>query len=61
KMARLSYDPTKDPWARRHAWRLHPAFSLRSSIFKMAPGLGIATVLFAGYMAYNKFGTSSKH
>ncbi|KAJ1665740.1 hypothetical protein EV178_002875 [Coemansia sp. RSA 1646] len=37
----------KDPWARREAWRKHPAFSKMNQLKGMFPGLGIATGLFA--------------
>ncbi|KAJ2655641.1 hypothetical protein IWW48_005439 [Coemansia sp. RSA 1200] len=41
----------KDPWARREAWRKHPAFSKMSQLKGMFPGFGIASGLFAVYLA----------
>jgi len=44
--------PVGDPWARAEAWRYTGPFT-RFNRFKGAfPGLGIATVAFAGYCAY---------
>ncbi|KAJ2726150.1 hypothetical protein GGI07_000789 [Coemansia sp. Benny D115] len=52
----------KDPWARREAWRDHPSFSKMAQLRGMFPGLGIATGLFAVYLAYDHFaGKSHKH
>ncbi|KAJ2546285.1 hypothetical protein EV175_005657, partial [Coemansia sp. RSA 1933] len=41
----------KDPWERREAWRRHPAFSKMSQLKGMFPGFGIASGLFAVYLA----------
>ncbi|KAJ2767424.1 hypothetical protein IWQ56_003339 [Coemansia nantahalensis] len=52
----------QDPWARREAWRNHPAFSKMSQLRGMFPGLGIATGLFAVYLAYEHIsGPKTKH
>ncbi|KAJ1905615.1 hypothetical protein LPJ81_001826 [Coemansia sp. IMI 209127] len=51
----------KDPWARREAWRKHPAFSRMSQLRGMFPGLGIASGLFAVYLAYEHFTQPKKH
>ncbi|KAJ2462080.1 hypothetical protein GGI03_004703, partial [Coemansia sp. RSA 2337] len=44
-----------DPWAQREAWRNHPSFSKMSQLRGMFPGFGIATGLFAIYLAYDHF------
>ncbi|KAJ2479965.1 hypothetical protein EV174_003871 [Coemansia sp. RSA 2320] len=45
----------KDPWAKREAWRNHPSFSKLAQLRGMFPGLGIASGLFAIYLAYDHF------
>ncbi|KAH8148093.1 uncharacterized protein LAJ45_07857 [Morchella importuna] len=55
--------PTRaDPWARIETWRYTGPFT-RWNRFKGAfPGLGIATVAFAGYCAYEAvFMKEEKH
>ncbi|PYH86465.1 NADH-ubiquinone oxidoreductase B12 subunit [Aspergillus uvarum CBS 121591] len=42
----------KDPWARYEAWRYTGPFSRWNRFRNLFPGLGIATVAFAGYCAY---------
>ncbi|TPX46020.1 hypothetical protein SeLEV6574_g03489 [Synchytrium endobioticum] len=42
-----------DPWRKRDAWRRHDFFSARNRFLHMVPGLGIATVAFAAYLAYD--------
>lgn len=42
-----------DPWARRENWRYHPFFKISNRIWNMVPGIGIATVAFIGYLAYD--------
>ncbi|KAJ3148607.1 hypothetical protein HDU89_004705 [Geranomyces variabilis] len=48
-----------DPWGRREAWRYNDFFSAKNRIRNMTPGLGIATVAFAVYVAYDKWYQSS--
>lgn len=47
-----------DPWAKYHDWRNHPVFQRKNQMKNMFPGLGIASVAFAGYCIveylYNK-------
>ncbi|KAJ3397780.1 hypothetical protein HDV05_002859 [Chytridiales sp. JEL 0842] len=43
----------KDPWAKREAWRNHAFWSRSNRVKAMFPGLGIASVAFAGYLAYD--------
>ncbi|KAH8602338.1 NADH-ubiquinone oxidoreductase B12 subunit family-domain-containing protein [Bisporella sp. PMI_857] len=53
--------PANDPWARREAWRYTGLFS-RANRFKGSfPGLGIATVAFAGYCGYEYFFLNDSH
>ncbi|KAI9501227.1 NADH dehydrogenase 1 beta subcomplex subunit 3, partial [Coemansia spiralis] len=49
-----------DPWAKREAWRSHPAFSKMSQLRGMFPGFGIASGLFAVYLVYDHFSNSDK-
>ncbi|PSS00951.1 NADH dehydrogenase 1 beta subcomplex subunit 3, partial [Coniella lustricola] len=50
-----------DPWERHEAWRYKGLFS-RWSRFKGAfPGLGIATVAFAVYCAYDYAFAKDEH
>ncbi|KAF2004447.1 hypothetical protein P154DRAFT_572107 [Amniculicola lignicola CBS 123094] len=50
-----------DPWARYEAWRYTGPFT-RFQRFKGAfPGLGIATVAFAGYLVYEEMFTKTEH
>ncbi|KAK4123098.1 hypothetical protein N657DRAFT_681243 [Parathielavia appendiculata] len=50
-----------DPWERNEAWRYTGRFS-RFNRFKNAfPGLGIATVAFAGYCIYEHFFLDNRH
>ncbi|KAI9470198.1 hypothetical protein LPJ78_002992 [Coemansia sp. RSA 989] len=52
----------KDPWAQREAWRNHPSFSKMAQLRGMFPGFGIASGLFAVYLAYDHFaGSKPKH
>ncbi|KAJ1964787.1 hypothetical protein GGI12_001193 [Dipsacomyces acuminosporus] len=51
----------KDPWARREAWRNHPSFSKMAQLRGMFPGLGIASGLFAVYLAYDHFSQSKSN
>ncbi|KAF1346767.1 NADH-ubiquinone oxidoreductase B12 subunit family-domain-containing protein [Delphinella strobiligena] len=61
KFAAASGPVAKDPWARYEAWRYTGPFS-RWNRFKGAfPGLGIATVAFAGYLAYEAVFVKDDH
>ena len=48
---------TVDPWARRDAWRYDTFFSTKRRLAAMFPGLGIATVAFGVYVAYDQWYT----
>ncbi|KAJ2380534.1 hypothetical protein H4S02_006639 [Coemansia sp. RSA 2611] len=52
---RAQLSTAKDPWAAREAWRNHPSFSKMSQLRGMFPGFGIASGLFAIYLAYDHF------
>ncbi|KAH7002012.1 NADH-ubiquinone oxidoreductase B12 subunit family-domain-containing protein [Ilyonectria destructans] len=53
--------PRYDPWERNEAWRYTGTFS-RWNRFKNAfPGLGIASVAFAGYCGYEYFFLGDDH
>ncbi|KAF2488570.1 hypothetical protein BU16DRAFT_431698, partial [Lophium mytilinum] len=55
KFAAASGQRAGDPWSRAEAWRYTGPFT-RFNRFKSAfPGLGIATVAFAGYVAAEHF------
>ncbi|KAJ1553367.1 hypothetical protein HK405_008131 [Cladochytrium tenue] len=43
----------KDPWARREAWRSTPYFSASRRFLSLTPGLGVASVIFSVYLAYD--------
>ncbi|KAJ9642989.1 hypothetical protein H2201_006383 [Coniosporium apollinis] len=61
KLAASSGAPPRDPWARYEAWRYTGPFS-RWNRFKGAfPGLGIATVAFAGYLVYERIFLKDEH
>ncbi|KAH8910114.1 hypothetical protein BR93DRAFT_966163 [Coniochaeta sp. PMI_546] len=61
KFAASAGQPRYDPWERAEAWRYTGRFS-RFNRFKGAfPGLGIATVAFAGYCAYEYFFIPAEH
>ena len=49
----------KDPWAQRDAWRHSEFFSQSNRTKRLFPGLGLALVAFAGYVAYDQWYTSS--
>jgi hypothetical protein len=44
-----------DPWAARYAWRQHETFSFRNRVSQMAPGLGVGSAAFIGYVLYDNF------
>ncbi|KAI9727754.1 MAG: hypothetical protein M1834_007993 [Cirrosporium novae-zelandiae] len=52
KLAASTGQPANDPWRRAEAWRYHGPFSRFNRLKGSFPGLGIATVAFAGYCAY---------
>ncbi|KAF2114802.1 hypothetical protein BDV96DRAFT_494387 [Lophiotrema nucula] len=61
KLAAASGNTKGDPWARYEAWRYTGPFS-RWNRFKGAfPGLGIATVAFAGYLVYEQLFMQKEH
>jgi NADH dehydrogenase (ubiquinone) 1 beta subcomplex subunit 3 len=51
----------KDPWIRNEAWRYMGQFSRFNRLVKGTfPGLGIASVAFAGYLVYDAM-TGDEH
>ncbi|KAK1756031.1 putative nadh:ubiquinone oxidoreductase [Echria macrotheca] len=61
RFTKASAVPRYDPWERAEAWRYIGRFS-RFNRFKNAfPGLGIATVAFAGYCAYEYMFLKDEH
>ncbi|KAI1364730.1 NADH-ubiquinone oxidoreductase B12 subunit family-domain-containing protein [Xylaria arbuscula] len=61
KFAAAAGQPRYDPWERAEAWRYTGTFS-RWNRFKGAfPGLGIATVAFAGYLVYEQMFLQEEH
>ncbi|GAB7362448.1 hypothetical protein MBLNU230_g2770t1 [Neophaeotheca triangularis] len=61
KFAASSGQPRNDPWARYEAWRYTGPFT-RFNRFKSAfPGLGIATVAFAGYLVAEQIFFKPEH
>nr|POE65048.1 hypothetical protein CFP56_34716 [Quercus suber] len=59
--ARAAGQPANDPWARHEAWRYSGPFSRYNRFKGSFPGLGIATVAFAGYLVYEQMFMSSAH
>src|ERR1700759_2552776 len=52
----------KDPWVRNEAWRYMNQFSPTNRLIKGSfPGLGIATVAFAGYCVYEAMFMKEEH
>ncbi|KAK3061180.1 hypothetical protein LTS18_006861 [Coniosporium uncinatum] len=61
KFAAASGQPANDPWKRAEAWRYQGMFT-RWNRFKGAfPGLGIATVAFGVYLAYEAVFLKDEH
>ncbi|KAF2262062.1 hypothetical protein CC78DRAFT_535121 [Lojkania enalia] len=61
KLAAASTKTHGDPWARYEAWRYTGPFT-RWNRFKGAfPGLGIATVAFAGYLVAEQLFFKDEH
>ncbi|BFZ53284.1 hypothetical protein PYCC9005_000307 [Savitreella phatthalungensis] len=46
--------PTKDPWARREAWRYQGPFSPRARFMSAFPGLGLGVGAFVVYLIAEK-------
>ncbi|EMC97094.1 hypothetical protein BAUCODRAFT_32837 [Baudoinia panamericana UAMH 10762] len=61
KFAAAAGQPANDPWARHEAWRYTGPFTRWSRLRGAFPGLGIATVAFAGYMVYETLFMSPAH
>ncbi|CAI7676427.1 hypothetical protein N7533_006055 [Penicillium manginii] len=51
----------RDPWARNEAWRYSGPFSRWNRFKGLFPGLGIATVAFTAYCAYEHFFLKDDH
>ncbi|RMJ27976.1 hypothetical protein PHISP_01173 [Aspergillus sp. HF37] len=51
----------RDPWARNEIWRYTGPFSRWNRFKGTFPGLGIASVAFAGYCAYEHFFLREQH
>ncbi|KAJ5089222.1 hypothetical protein N7532_007906 [Penicillium argentinense] len=51
----------RDPWARNEAWRYTGPFSRWNRFKGLFPGLGIATVAFTAYCAYEHFFLKDDH
>jgi NADH-ubiquinone oxidoreductase B12 subunit family len=55
---------TADPWAKRDAWRYSAFFSSKNRIARLAPGLGLGTLLFGVYVCadqyYMRYGAGAK-
>ncbi|KAJ4304159.1 hypothetical protein N0V88_001769 [Collariella sp. IMI 366227] len=61
---RATGTPRYDPWERKdpsEAWRYTGRFSRFNRFKNSFPGLGIATVAFAGYCAYEHFFMKEEH
>ncbi|KAF1823114.1 uncharacterized protein K489DRAFT_318626 [Dissoconium aciculare CBS 342.82] len=61
KLAAAASSKAADPWARNEAWRYSGPFTRANRFRNSFPGLGIATVAFAGYLAYEQFFMTSSH
>ncbi|EGP85462.1 uncharacterized protein MYCGRDRAFT_19626, partial [Zymoseptoria tritici IPO323] len=61
KFAAASGQPKNDPWARVEAWRYTGPFTRRNRFKNSFPGLGIATVAFAGYLVYEQVFMAPAH
>ncbi|EJT81961.1 hypothetical protein GGTG_01935 [Gaeumannomyces tritici R3-111a-1] len=53
--------PRYDPWERAETWRYKGQFSRWNRFRGSFPGLGIATVAFAAYCAYEHFVLADDH
>ncbi|KAI6778832.1 uncharacterized protein J7T54_002662 [Emericellopsis cladophorae] len=56
-----SGQPKYDPWERTEAWRYEGTFTRWNRFKGGLPGLGTASVAFAGYCAYEYFFLDDKH
>ncbi|KFY09472.1 hypothetical protein V492_05485 [Pseudogymnoascus sp. VKM F-4246] len=54
-------DRRGDPWRRREAWRYNGPFTRLKRFRGSFPGLGIATVAFTAYCAYEHFFLQDDH
>ncbi|KAH7037746.1 NADH-ubiquinone oxidoreductase B12 subunit family-domain-containing protein [Microdochium trichocladiopsis] len=61
KFAASAGQPRYDPWERAEAWRYTGQFSRWQRFNRAFPGLGIATVAFAGYLAYEQLTAKDDH
>ncbi|KAF2756224.1 hypothetical protein EJ05DRAFT_478235 [Pseudovirgaria hyperparasitica] len=61
KLAASSGMPANDPWKRYEAWRYTGPFSTRNRFRRAFPGLGIATVAFAGYLVFEAVFLKEEH
>ncbi|GAB7342479.1 hypothetical protein MBLNU457_g0677t1 [Dothideomycetes sp. NU457] len=61
KFAAASGQHANDPWKRYEAWRYTGPFSRFNRFRGAFPGLGIATVAFAGYLAYEAVFVKDEH
>ncbi|KAK4569944.1 hypothetical protein LTR86_002914 [Recurvomyces mirabilis] len=61
KFAAAAGQPANDPWARAEAWRYTGPFTRGARFRGSFPGLGIATVAFAGYLVYEQLFMPSAH
>lgn len=52
---------SRDPWARAEQWRYTGPFTRSNRLKRAFPGLGIATVAFAGYLVYEAVFMKDEH
>ncbi|KAF7514421.1 hypothetical protein GJ744_000191 [Endocarpon pusillum] len=52
---------SRDPWARAEQWRYTGPFTRYNRFRRAFPGLGIATVAFAAYLAYEAAFMKDEH
>ncbi|KAI1617601.1 hypothetical protein EDD37DRAFT_646440 [Exophiala viscosa] len=51
----------RDPWARSEAWRYTGPFTRWNRMKRAFPGLGIASVAFAGYVLFEALFLNKSH
>ncbi|KAI0480308.1 hypothetical protein GGR56DRAFT_671435 [Xylariaceae sp. FL0804] len=61
QFARAAGQPKTDPWYPSEAWRYEGEFSRWSRFKHSFPGLGIATVAFGVYLAYEQLFMKDEH
>ncbi|KAF2463712.1 uncharacterized protein BDR25DRAFT_307604 [Lindgomyces ingoldianus] len=61
KLAAATKNIKGDPWARYEAWRYTGMFTRFNRFRGTFPGLGIATVAFAGYLVYEEMFMKEEH